>query len=543
MGVLMKKLIPFFALFCIAFFETGCIQLDINGNYYGVLNTINSKKNNESFIVKVDINNEDKNNILIKITSKDKKVIPIKNEYQLSLSGFTQSTVTLKGIDSETNSTELVLSEKDNCLHGKDLKIILCYNEEAFDFQIQDEKLTPFHLSAKRNYHENDIPGFKGKNNFYIEELLAITSEKSFDTRIEYQKVIEARKNAEANYLALAPRLTISSIGAILSGGGIGNLIGVLGDLTPFLFPSNWLKSKETNIQADAEKITLQILKLDTQLQVEALANMILRDEEVLGYYDAMIKYAQFLHDSIEIRENLGQYPIGSTDNIQSILNNLVSDKNEIAKNIIIQKGNLSVLVGFSNPEKIKTISWKKEPSSIAHPISVNKNNLFNDSVNLSLEVKQLNKIIEISKVEEKKAYWSWIDPSGSSLTGLGLPYGVMIEISKIKTKELILQKEQLNAFTQQKANEVYQNYLASLKSYDLSLLNLDLQNKRKQLFEQKINLGLQVDFFGLLSVLQDHLTAKSKIAEAHLNYRLARARINRLLLTSSQGDKVNEKN
>lgn len=510
-------------------FLSGCKTLDLQGTYVGVLNSLNAKGAPQDYLVKIEIQAIDSENANLEIKSLSAKSLPIPLHYHLAITKFSGGLV-LSGLDSSHPEINLNYDTSDKCWHGSELSLLICYNDDTFDFQTFDNNLTKFHISAKRNYSPKYLEVPKNKTSFSIEELRKLVQEKSFDSRMEYQRVLEARKNAQANYLSLAPRMTLGTVGALLSGNGVGLFISVMSDLTPFLFPTNWIKAKEAGLQSDAENITQKIMKADSQLSVETLADLILRDEASLVYYQEMISSTQVLHDSIQIRENLGQYPVGSTDNIQSILNSLYADKMELTKNIQQQKYSLSIMVGFDKPEKIQKISWKKESNPVHFPLNINKTNLIQEAQKQSLESAQLDKIIAISKSEEQKAYWSWIDPSGSALTGLGLPYGVMIEISKEKTQELQIQKEQIMAYTNQKASEAYENYTTALQEYKLSQINLDLQNKRKQLFDEKINLGLQVDFFGLLSVLQDNLNAKVKMAAAEANYRVSRAAIQRLM-------------
>lgn len=531
MDILMKTNLKIYHFLFAAslLFLSGCKSLDLQGTYVGVLNSLNNKGQPQDYLVKIEIEAVDTDNAKLEIKSLSNLPLPIPAHYQLAITKLSGGLV-LSGLDTLHPEISLSYDETDKCWHGSELSLLICYNENSFDFQTFDSNLTKFHITAKRNYSPSYLEVPKNKSAFTIEELKKLVKEKSFDSRMEYQRVLEARKNAQANYMALAPRLTLGTVGSLLSGNGVALFLSVMSDLTPFLFPTNWIKAHEAGLQADAENITQKIMKADSQLSVETLADLILRDEISLSYYNEMIASAQVLHDSIQIRENLGQYPVGSTDNIQSILNSLYSDKMELTKNIQQQKYSLSIMVGFDKPEKIQKISWKKEAYPVGFPLSVTKNNLIQEAQDHSLERSQLEKIIAISKNEEQKAYWSWIDPSGSALTGLGLPYGVMIEISKEKTQELQIQKEQIMAYTNQKASEAYENYATALQEYKLSQINLDLQNKRKQLFEEKINLGLQVDFFGLLSVLQDNLNAKVKMATAEANYRVSRAAIQRLM-------------
>ena len=96
------------------------------------------------------------------------------------------------------------------------------------------------------------------------------------------------------------------------------------------------------------------------------------------------------------------------------------------------------------------------------------------------------------------------------------------------------IQQDLIRSKAKQKGHEIAEALEESLKSYQLADENIKLQENRKQLLEDKIALGAQLDFFGLLSVLQDNLSAQVRRANALANYRTARAQAWRALLIKS---------
>jgi hypothetical protein len=248
---------------------------------------------------------------------------------------------------------------------------------------------------------------------YSIENLREVSQIQNLDSRIELERVLEAKHNAQASYLALAPRLTFNSLATILSGGGVG-LIGVIGDLVPFLFPSNWYQAKGNQIQAEAENITHQIAKLNVATEVESLANVIIRDENIIQHYRALTGEAINLRQEVHVRELMGQYPAGATNNIDSILYGLQQDCLTLQNNLKDQYVQLAVMAGLPSLHAITKVFWKKESSDLNHPWHGNLEDLKKNVLSRSLEIQQMDKMNQLAQSNVKKSYWSWLDPSGN---------------------------------------------------------------------------------------------------------------------------------
>jgi hypothetical protein len=365
---------------------------------------------------------------------------------------------------------------------------------------------------------------------FSIEELRAQSLARNFDNKIEYEKVTESRKSAEAAYLALAPRLTLNTVATVLSGGGVG-LLSAAGDLVPFLFPTNWLQADASEIQSEVEHKTLRIMRENTAVQVESLANLILRDEAILNHSKDLIYEVQDLRQEIYMREALGQYPAGSTANMDAILTNLKEDYLTLQNNQKDQYVQLASMAGYRDLGKIHHVHWRAESYDISRPWNPSQSDLIKKALTRSLEISQAESMIDLASTNEDKSFWSWLDPSGNYLTGLGFYWSKNIEIAKEQSKEMNLLREKLVVTTERDVRHSFILFRDALDHYKLSLEQLTVQEFRKKNLTERVHLGAKVDFFGLVQVLQDYLQSQSQVENQIAQYRNTRGQLKRYTL------------
>ncbi|MGZ3773626.1 MAG: hypothetical protein ACXVCY_06610 [Pseudobdellovibrionaceae bacterium] len=373
---------------------------------------------------------------------------------------------------------------------------------------------------------------------FSIENLKKISITKSFDNRAELERVTQARLTARATYLSLLPRLTVGTLENGMGGSTmVMSVLQVAGDLLPFLFPANWIKAKESTLQAQAEAKTLNIQKLDVEQQVEALADLILRDIAIWTQYKALLTEIISVREKVEVLEKFGIYPVGSVYNIDSIRIPLMSDVKTLEMAIQAQKRNLSVMAGFSNPDTVLDVKWENEPFNIQAPMVLSKENAIEWGKARSVEIAQMNILIALARKQKVQAIWSWTDPSGNNFTGIGFHYPAMIQVSDAHIREMEIQGEQLKAQITNTAEGIVQDLELSKQNYSLALQKLDVETKRKNLLTNQIKLGAQIDFALLIQIYQEYLSAQTDKETRLAEYRVARARAQRLILTGSYGE------
>lgn len=430
-----------------------------------------------------------------------------------------------------SDPVELLNFSDLNCWRKEAPYVLVCWSKNNFQLDFIKDK-TQLSVWAFANEFPSSNTVSHAADGFTVENLRALSLKKSFDNRAEYERVIQASQLARASYMALLPRLTFSTATNLATGGGFGTgMISLLGDLAPFLFPTNWINAAASDLRSQAESKTLNIQKLNIEQQVEGMSNLVIRDSNILTHYKDLLAEMNLVREQIETREKLGQYPVGSLNNIDSLRLRLTSDIATLTENIEDQKRALSIMVGFTSPDTIQNVYWQNEPFPIEKPIIITQENALKWGIERSVELAQMNILISLAETQEELAVWSWIDPSGAAFTGIGFHYPAMIEVSEAHVREMNIQKEQQKTQIKGIAINVTETLMLTQNLYKISIQQLDVDTKRKNLFTDQIKLGAAIDFFGLLQTYQDYLTSQS-VKENHLaEYRTARARAQRLIL------------
>lgn len=441
------------------------------------------------------------------------------NPNALQISGLNNLKLTL------TNSPDL------GCYRNDNPYLMMCWGTTGFqlDFISANQQISVW------AYDMHQAPTQLINNpatTFTIEDLRKTSINKSFDNRAEFERVIQARELSKASHLALLPRLTFNSAFNLATAGGLGmGIIQSLADLAPFLFPTNWINAEASELRSQAESKTLIIQKLNVQQQVEGLCDLILLNSAILSNYRDLLKELQDIREEVDTREKLGQYMTGSVDNVDAIIYPLISDITSLSENIEDQKRDLSVMVGFANPETIQNVSWQSEPYPIEKPFEITKENSTKWSIERSVELAQVDVLIDLANNQMEQSVWSWLDPSGAPFTGIGFHYPAMIEVSAAHIREMGVQKEQLKAQITNSALTVVDAIERSQENYLNALKMVEVQTRRKNLFIDQIKLGVLADMRDFPQIQRDYIDSIVRRENYHSEYRAARAKVQRLIL------------
>jgi len=87
---------------------------------------------------------------------------------------------------------------------------------------------------------------------YSIDELVAAAQTRNFNTRVEFDSLIQAKLSAQESYLNLLPHINIGS-GLSLIGFVPTTMLRAIGDLLPFFLPDRWFQASAANHAAAAE--------------------------------------------------------------------------------------------------------------------------------------------------------------------------------------------------------------------------------------------------------------------------------------------------
>ena len=184
----------------------------------------------------------------------------------------------------------------------------------------------------KSSLPKSKVPETVEPRIYTLAEAMDAAFNKSFESRLEYENVIQAKQRAKAAHLSLLPHLGVGTvINAITP--SVTGYIASIGDLAPFLLPSRWFLAKQGTAQYEAEKVTLKIMRADLGATVEQFAYALQRDKEIADLFEKVREQTLPILKRVKyLDENKLGTPPQSAKHLESIINYLDTDLIAIAQ-------------------------------------------------------------------------------------------------------------------------------------------------------------------------------------------------------------------
>jgi hypothetical protein len=234
----------------------------------------------------------------------------------------------------------------------------------------------------------------------------------------------------------------------------------------------------------------------------------------------------------VKVREDLGQLPLGSTGNLNSIVNQMQQNLSVLNQVTVEDLATISQTLGFYDPGTVKDVVIDHETVPIGQAPTVDASVINVQALKIAPELNQMDDLIVAAHDTKKAAYFSWLDPYGDPSLGLGFALPAQVQVLSSQIQELGVDRQQLQSIISLKVTDATTDYGQALQAYQLATQGMTIQQSRLDLMMSNLNAGVKVDFFGLIGVLQDYLGGEIAIASAEANFRVARAEVDRLLLS-----------
>jgi hypothetical protein len=424
--------------------------------------------------------------------------------------------------------TPAAQNDTNTCFSSDTAK--LCYSSTGFSLEQfnADTRAETYALFGQASFGIAP-PVFETPRALTLSDAMKIALQRNFSSRIEYEHAIQARLSAKSAYLQLLPHLSVGSALSV-AGGGVG-VFSALGDLVPFLFPSRWFQAKEASEQSQVEQDTLALMRADLMPQVEGLAYTQLQDAASLVLYQQLIVDVNTVYKQVSDLEAKGQMPAGSADHLLSSLQSLQMDEQGLE--ILVRKDRTSIAqaLGFMNPDAVLEVDLPSELTPVEAAQSLVFGALTDAVVERSLELKQISDLTKLAKLQKKEIPFDWLDPSYDSSRDLGFALGTEVEISQSKINQLGLVSEQMQQALAATLDGAVEDYNLALVQFPEAATHFALQKKRWNTVISQVYPGTALNTLDIQSVLGDYLAAGINIESIRASFRVARARIDRLLL------------
>jgi hypothetical protein len=424
----------------------------------------------------------------------------------------------------------------------------LCFTQhDQFYLNIssQNEKNENFILSLDGIYDAQQAPlVMEPAKDFTRSEALQNVYSKSFDQMIEYQLLLQAKQRSIATWLKLLPSLSFKNMLAISSLDPM-KIVNFAGDFVPFIFPSRWFQAKEAALLYDAEKLTLDILRSDLAYNIEIMAFSFDRDQMNGHFYEEQrVKIRQALHHIEKMdTDRVGNYEIGRIGTVADELvfrldlveNFIYQDKNRLVNAIELGKTALAFQMGFMNPYAVLSFDVESDPYQIETATPLEAKKIIKLALDRSLELKQLDLLINKSEYQKRQWYFNWMDmdvPAHSAISTTLIPN---LKRASAYTGEMIQRRNKVVAQIQLNAANAVINYNRALELYKITDESVGKLRLREDLIYEDIENSMKTSDLhtngpGAQYALNTYFQYQLRRNDAITAFRIAEAQIRRIL-------------
>lgn len=521
-------------------FLTGCKTKIVPGIYQGTL-IKQGEIDYHKAPVSIDLQYEKKNTYTFSVKDLTSHIVDTgsmswiksKNQIHFKLASLSTTPFLLDKIKLPKNSRS-----QWKCYQKTDLFIITtCLAEYEFVVNVNqvDDKKLKLSLTGSFAPQQTPIPLEIPRKYSLLEAIERVQTE-SFESKIEYQKLLQAREATRASYLNLIPHINFRSILGIASLNPMG-LINFAADFIPFLIPTRWIKAKETENVYKTQETAIDILRADLIYQIATQGYLYSQNQMDYQFFES-----EYLSLS-QVLEHLKKIDQLKTENINEMQFRLFSIVNLIGQEMIrlinantIGKNNLSQSIGLQNPQGVSEFEVTEDPLLIERATPLKPQDVSQMALIRSLELKQIDFVIRQIQLQKTSFYFNWADPDVPSSLSVSLSVFAYASKTQALIDELKKRREQIQSQILQKSENAVLTYNFCLEQYPTLKSGNKWLSERVKAYQNDV-LNAQSDRnvsttgsnfqWAVQAYLQNQLGIHSLLAK----FRIARAQVSRLLL------------
>jgi hypothetical protein len=419
--------------------------------------------------------------------------------------------------------------KRQTCYANLELSLDFCFKSHQFLLQILDQQKLPI-LQISGNAFGNVEPlTLEAPVTLKLSDAVQLALTQNFDSRIEYEHVVQAGFAAKAAYLQLVPHLSSNLIWN--ASPNYITFIATLQALAPFLLPTYWFDARSAGLSRDVEDIAQILMQANLATSIEELTYSLLRDQEIVAQHHAFAEELNQFQEKIR-RTNL---PAATSQLLMEFsattLEAATSDQGDLEKLIRQDRFSIAQTMGYHSLEAVAGMTLDRElvpaeQATYEDPIA-----LGNLAMQRSFELEQLKALKRIAALKRLQNLFAWLDPTSDPKQSLGLNTFPQQKSITSQVKEIGIREEQEQTLAHQRGYQLALDYNEALTTYhsirkDLAknTLNLDLLLLRAQS-------GENFDLADLKAQGLKHLATQVATESTLANYRIARAKKDRLLL------------
>lgn len=356
----------------------------------------------------------------------------------------------------------------------------------------------------------------------------------SFESRVQFQRSVQSRLNAQAAYLQLLPHLSFSGLVGLSSFQPSG-LVKMAGDLLPFLFPARWIRADAASHMARADEYAFGLMRADAGLVAETLGWSLLRDTDAVERLSLERDEIARLRDQVLAREKLGMVPPGSSDDLTALVDQIDAAATLLRGTVETNLTFLSQAAGYTNPLAIRALRPEQD-IPVTEPLAQDLPAAQQLALARAYELRQVDELILEAQDRRKGRWVNWLDPSGEGAGALGLGLVPYIEVGASQVEELKITRQKLQEGVLRKVANAFQSMTTSARVYAIAVADSEVQQRRLDRLVNQLRLGQTVSTTELVTAVQGKLRNELDLSSARFTWASASAALDRQLYQGRYG-------
>jgi len=430
---------------------------------------------------------------------------------------------------------EQQLTIQDNCASGSSTvaNTTLCWAPDKLDLEMRDpnSQSVLFTVHLIKDDQLAPLKDHKGQA-YTLDELIGRAKFLNYTVAQEAERVYQAKQNIKVAVGNLLPHFNMTDLLSVGMFGPMG-FIGAIGDLMPFLFPSNWFQLKKAKFMSQAERKSFVSLRGNEMNAVENLYYVVQRDVQLKSLLERHFEWLRKTQRLIQLKEQVGHIALGSTDkmNIQIVM--VEQDLQQLRTLVAQEMTAISQAVALSPIDGITDLAPVSYPDLSDLP-QLDARTFYQDAQKRSYEVATLDFLIKAAHASKKETIFGFLDPSSQGSIGFG--YGASIRVAKSQENEIRKRREETLSLIEKRSADVVAEYNNALVSYQLAQSGLTSSRALLDRLNLKLASGqnlldqptFMVEF---LESIQQILKFEGNRIGAIYFYLMAKSKLDRLLL------------
>lgn len=427
----------------------------------------------------------------------------------------------------------IALKIDGSCAFNSENETRLCWEKENLnlDFKLNESR---FRYQFKR--FDDGVSRVKAPERVSVQQLINLTRMRNFSNLTEAEIVYQAKESILETRGNLLPHFNMKDLISVVTDGPIG-LLGNIGELLPFIFPTPWLDWSKSSDLYQAQLLSFSSLLANEMNAVETLVYSVHRDIALSHFLDKQLQLLIRVESRTKKLEELGVLKAGASLDFSLKMKSYQQDRRQLQTLIDKELSALAYAVGYSPTDNGFTLDEIQfdEPTKPAESAA----ELAQLALIQSMEVRSLSFLSQAANKDISNRSYGFLDPSSDISIGFGRAPST--RIGKSQKKKIEIQKASVTALIEKRAVEVSADMNEAYDLYRSSLLaSNDADRRYNQLIGKPMELG-EISWAEptVISLVLESLDNKLRYEAMKLSalhaFQIAKANRNRLVLDGFQ--------